>query len=222
MKKVTIIITVMFMVFFLLTVGIGCKDIRVKSEHSYVEDEYSFPDNIQDILDVSMLDNGKLAVIGRAYLKNSTFSDNIDEPLRYYESSDNGESWREKKLRIPKKNDEKFIEYEEGKILGDGSFIFSIREYTKQELIKIDSIKTISEDEDKENRDNNPIRIVRGDSKGNLTEISSDKLPINEYKIEAVNNRYVYLRKDDSLEIIQFDIDNEEITNIISLDNKRQ
>lgn len=210
------------MMFFSLLLFIGCEDYESNSKGGYVEEDYSFPETIQDILDMTILDDGKVAVIGRKCLENTSFGDIINEELRYYESSDKGKSWKEKKLRIPKKNIDKLIEYEDCKILDDGSFIFSIREFTQEEIDNLDIRFANVEDVEKYNGEinkDNTARIVRGDSNGNLTEVPRGKLEKNKYKILVSDDKYVYLIRYYPAEIIQFDVYNEEVTNCIKLES---
>lgn len=223
MKKVSIVVVIIFVILLPIYMIMGCEDNREKLKGGYVEEDYTFPDDIQDILDMAVLDNGNIAIIGHGNVENRRLKDIVNEPLKYFESKNKGKTWTERKLRIPKNNIENIIAYEECKILHDGSFVFAIREFTTEELDNLDieylDNKNIEEYDEKINI-KNPIRIVRGDSNGNLTEIPSEKLDGDNYKIISAVDKYVYLMQSSPKEIIKFDVDNEECVDRINIENE--
>lgn len=224
LKRLTIIFIIMIL---LITMISGCKDGKKepKSKGRYVEEEYKFIDGMTYILDIKVMDNGKIALLGQ--INNDSKDSFTIDKTRYYESTDNGQSWTEKEVNLPSKIDDKFLNYEQGEILDDGSFVFIVNEYTQEDIDKINekmqsfedktniNEEYVEEEYDQSISSSNISKLVKIDRKGNITEIHDDNININYTGILGEENGYLYLNTYDKPNIIQMDINENKVIRII-------
>lgn len=224
LKRLTIISIIMIL---LITMISGCKDGKKepKSKGRYVEEEYKFIDGITYLLDIKVMNNGKMALLGQI---NDESKDGFTiDKTRYYESIDNGQNWTEKEVNLPSKIDDKFLYYEQGEILDDGSFVFIVSEYTQEDIDEInkkmqslEEETNISEEYAEEEYDqsiysSSVSKLVRIDRKGNITEIHDDNINISDIGILGEENGYLYLNNYDEPNIIQVDINENKVIRVI-------
>lgn len=219
MKILKRIITTSIITFFLATMVVGCVDEKkeTNSKGRYIEEEYDLIDGITDILDIRMLDNGKIGLVGQ--FGNKDYKQfNIGE-TKYYESSDMGKTWREMKIKLLDKKEDKFFSYVQGRILEDGSFIFVVAKYTQEDIDEINKELQTSENKEEvyyEASDNlGDFKLIKVDREGNMTEIDDDKIDINNSGILAEGDGYLYLNNCDSTDIVQVDINEGKVKKII-------
>ncbi len=235
MKKTKNLILALLVFVFSFTTIVGCKssDKTENSKGRYIEEDYNMVEGLGYLLDISKLDNGNIAVIGvpSENQESETFS---LTKVKYYESSDGAKSWEEKELNLPEKKDDKFISYDQAKILKDGSIIFTTTEYTQEEIDSINEEIASADDEDAteetddtedddveiynesdDTEDN--TKILKRDTEGNLSEIG-DKSFNSGYMGKIVDDGdYLYFEQYDPSQVIKYDVKNNKVDKTIKL-----
>lgn len=232
MRKLKRILVIMFTLMFTMTLFSGCSSDKEKSKKGrYIEEDYSMPEGISYIVDMKILEDGTLALLGQPQSSEEEIFE--ASPLKYFESSDYGKTWNENDVNLPEKNGDNIISYNNGIITNDGKFILNVTEYTSEDIAEInEQIKAYSEGNfEKENTEeisteddfhiyeegeyedysNNNKWIVVGKD-GNIQELSNDELK-GYYEVKADNNGNAYFLSYDPSKVVQVNLESGKINN---------
>ena len=224
MKILKKIITTCIITSFLTTIVGGCTDEKkeINSKGRYIEEEYHVIDGITYILDIRMLDNGNIGLVGQ--ISNNDYNQFTINETKYYESSDMGKTWKETKDKLPYKNEDKFFSYDQGRILEDGSFVFIVAEYTQEDIDNINEKLQLSENKEEDYyeyyNDLGDFKLVKIDREGNMTEVSDDKIDMNNIGILDESDNYLYLNTYDSANIIEVNLSEGKVKKIIKTEGE--
>lgn len=233
MKKIKKILIIMLTLMFSVTLLSGCGGESGKNKKGrYIEEDYSMPEGISYVVNMQKLEDDTLAILAHGeYSKEETFK---ATPLKYFESKDFGQTWNEVDIKLPEKNGDNTISYNNGVITSDGKFLLNFIEYTPEEIEKMneeiknysegsviteetdetpneDDVQIFEEGQDYEYEDNS--KWVIADKDGNLKDISdSDSLKgYGEVKVDNKGNAY-FLSYEPS-KIIQVDLETGKVKN---------
>ena len=232
MRKFKKLLVIMFTLIFTVTLFSGCGSDKEKNKKGrYIEEDYSMPEGISYLIDMKILENGKLALLGQPESSEEERFEVL--PLKYFESSDYGKTWNEVNIKLPEKNGDNTIYYNNGTITKDGKFILSVTEYTPEDIEEInEQMKLGLEDNfEKENSEeanteddvqiyeegefedyNNNNKWVVADKDGNIKELSNDELK-EYYEVKTDNNGNAYFLSYDPSKVVQVDLETGKVKN---------
>lgn len=220
MKKFKTLLIIMLTFLFSITLFSGCTDDNKKTEDkkgSYIEEDYSMPEDIFNVTDMKKLDNGKIGLLGMTGYKENSFE---VIKLKYYESKDEGKTWSEVDIDFPEKNGEKFISYNNGVITKDGSFILNYYEYTSKEIEEENNkIRQNSTGEE----DNNSYDISKWfilDRAGNKKDIDNSEEIGTCKDIKLDDTESVYFLSYRTNKITKVNLQSGRVENILSLEKE--
>lgn len=171
----------------------------------YIEKDLKGPEGIMYMTEFTTLENGDIAIIanGEDY-----------EKYNYYTSSNNGDSWESKELKIPEAPAGKDMYVRHAKIKPDGSLfmIYQINDEFKEEFVE----EEVKEDDTQTGLDeegnyedfimNSEYKCVSIDASGNETEVPIDNALLNQSgRIEIDNNGDIYFDNYETSKIVQLD-----------------
>lgn len=224
MNKIKKILTIILCLIFIVTFFEGCKNSEEKNLKNgmFIEEEYSFPEEIAYLMDFKKLEDGNLAVLGKeGYGKTTDFE---ILKLRYFESSDLGKTWSEIKINTPEKIDNYFVSYESGKITSKGEIVVNAIYYTPKDIENInEERKSLLENKSQEeeiNKDykNNWIIINKNGTKRDVTNYE-DGFKYSGLKLDNKGNGY-FLSLDNK-EIIKINLETKDIENTFKFNDEK-
>lgn len=215
--KASLIIILTFL--FLLTFFNGCNNSNKKTEDkkgSYIEEDYSMPEDIFNVTDMKKLDNGKIGLLGMTGYKEDSFE---MIKLKYYESKDEGKTWSEVDINFSEKNGEKFISYDNGIITKDGNFILNYYEYTSKE-IEAENNKIKQNNTGEEDNSYDISKWIILDRDGNKKDIdNSEEIGVCK-NVKLDDKESIYFLSYRTNKITKVNLKSGKVENILSLDKE--
>lgn len=215
--KASLIIILTFL--FSITLFNGCNNSNKKTEDkkgSYIEEDYSMPEDIFNVTDMKKLDNGKIGLLGMTGYKEDSFE---IIKLKYYESKDEGKTWSEVDINFPEKNGEKFISYDNGIITKDGNFILNYYEYTSKE-IEAENNKIKQNNTGEEDNSYDISKWIILDRDGNKKDIdNSEEIGVCK-DVKLDDKESIYFLSYRTNKITKVNLKSGKVENILSLDKE--
>lgn len=207
MNKVNRSLIIMLTFIFALGMLSGCSGGSKETTNTmgrYVEESINTPEEIARVEEMNILQDGSIAVIGygEAYMT----------PL-YFTSSDNGDSWEAKELKLPTVEEGSNLMVNTVKIMKDGSvlLIYTIEDMSKFADIDYENMtdeeRSQYEEEMNEYYENLEYTAIIAGVDGNVTEANIPNEAARELYDSVIDeNNNIFYRSYETESIVQIDL----------------